>query len=226
LARTLTSAPGIERRRCAMSGVVSSMSPSLSRLTINIRILALPVSSRSLMSPLSLAAWTVAFFLSSVLFSHMVALRVSLLLACAAALVCAVALYYFPRGPETYGVGWHGGPGDHSSALLTLMPCVLMAGWYAGRASWSRELRLLTACLGVLVLASAYTTLNRTIWLGFAAQLLILGAALVARRSASVDARTKALGAAVALAVIAGGVVMTLQVQAEREATGTARSLE
>ena len=39
--------------------------------------------------------------------------------ACAAALVCAVALYYFPRGPETYGIGWHGGPGDHSSALLT-----------------------------------------------------------------------------------------------------------
>jgi O-antigen ligase len=260
------------------------------------------------MSPLSLAAWTVAFFLASVLFSHTVALRLLLLLlgavfiiaaiakdrrsigtlppvwpffalwaawaalsffwsldparsekefvneivytalalwichigaqardaariilpvfACAAALVCAVALYYFPRGPETYGVGWHGGPGDHSSALLTLMPCVLMAGWYAGRANWSRELRLFTAALGVLILASAYTTLNRTVWLGFAAQLLILGALLLTRRSASVDLRSKAIGAAVALAVIAGGAVMTLQVQAEREATGAARSLE
>ena len=38
----------------------------------------------------------------------------------AAAVVCAIALYEFGRGWEHYVVGWHSGPGDHSSALLVL----------------------------------------------------------------------------------------------------------
>src|ERR1700682_4067979 len=51
--------------------------------------------------------------------------------AAAAVLVCAVAINNFRLGLEAYSLGWHGGPGDLSSALLTLMPCVLAAGWYA-----------------------------------------------------------------------------------------------
>src|SRR6266851_7738532 len=158
------------------------------------------------MKPLSLSAWTIAFFIAAVLFSHTVALRLLLLLlslglvsaaiakdrssirilppvwitfalwaawaglsltwsleperslkefqneigyaalafwvcyvgaqsrnaarvilpvvAAAAVLVCLVALYYYPQG---LGEGWHDGPGNLSSALLTMMPCVLMA---------------------------------------------------------------------------------------------------
>src|SRR5437773_3413371 len=93
--------------------------------------------------------------------------------ATAAVLVCAIALYWFPQGIEHYGRPWHGGPGDHSSALLTMMPCAVMAGWYAFRAGWSRRIRWLIAGLLVLFLASAYSTLNRTVWFGFAAELLL-----------------------------------------------------
>jgi O-antigen ligase len=250
----------------------------------------------------SLAAWTAAFFLSSVLFSHTVALRLFLLLlgaglaiatiarerqaarlvpaiwlpfalwaawaalsltwsvepersakelqnevgyaalalwvcyvgaqardavriimpvvAAAAVLACAVAFYNFWLGALAYNLGWHGGSGNFSSALLTLMPCVLAAGWYAWRAGWRRGIRTAMALLAVLFLLAAYTTQNRTIWIGLALELLIFGALFVAREPVLANARAKAVAAGVAIAIVAGGAVMTLRVQADREATG------
>jgi O-antigen ligase len=259
------------------------------------------------MSLSSLAAWTAAFFLSSVLFSHTVALRLILLLlgaglavavvarerralrvvpaiwlpfalwaawaalsltwsleprhsekefrnevvyaalalwicyigaqargaarivipvvAAAAVLACAVAFYYFRLGEQAYGAGWHGGPGNFSSALLTLMPCVLAAGWYARRADWPRAAQVLAALLAALFLVAAYTTQNRTVWIGLTLELLIFGAFFVGREPVRASVRAKAAVAAIAIAVVAGGALITLRVQADREATG-ARSME
>jgi len=255
------------------------------------------------MKPLSLSAWTTAFFLSAVLFSHTVALRLLLLLlgaglaiaaivndrqsirilppvwlafalwaawaglsltwsleperslkefrneigyaalafwvcyvgaqsrnaarvilpvlAAATVLVCLVALYYYPQGLERYSEGWHGGPQNLSSTLLTMMPCVLMAGWYGRRTGWTR-LELLSVGFAALLLIGAYTTLNRTIWFGFAAQLLVLGALLALREPRSIGPRAKMIGAGLAILVVATGALMTSRIQAEREATGAA----
>ena len=255
------------------------------------------------MKPLSLSAWTIAFFISAVLFSHTVALRLLLLLlslglviaaiakdrssirilppvwipfalwaawaglsltwsleperslkefrneigyaalafwvcyvgaqsrnaarvilpvlAAATVLVCLVALYYYPQGLERYSEGWHGGPQNLSSALLTMMPCVLMAGWYGRRTGWTR-LELLSVGFAALLLIGAYTTLNRTIWFGFAAQLLVLGALLALREPRSIGPRAKMIGAGLAILVVATGALMTSRIQAEREATGAA----
>jgi O-antigen ligase len=147
-------------------------------------------------------------------------------LAAAAVLACGIALYEFPMGPEPYAKGWHGGPGNHAAVLLMLMPCALMAGWYGGRAGWSAATRTAIWALVGLLLASAYTTLNRTIWVGFALQLVLLGALLRLRHGASPDRVTKVAGAALAAAVIAGGAIMLLHVQAEREASGAGTFLK
>jgi O-antigen ligase len=254
----------------------------------------------------SLAAWSAAFFLSSVLFSHTVALRLVLLIiglafslraiaidrksirvvpplwpafvlwgtwtalsiawslepersvkewhneiayvavalwvcfvaaqapraarivlpvfAVAAVGVCAVALYHFRQGVGPYTAGWHGGIGNHSSALLTLMPCAVMAAWYARQAGWPR-LTQASGLLAALFAISAYTTLNRTVWLGFALQFILMGALLVRRSRLVLTRRAKAMAIAAALAVLAVSAVITFGVQAEREATGAARPL-
>src|SRR6266850_377282 len=255
------------------------------------------------MKPLSLSTWTIAFFISAVLFSHTVALRLLLLLlslglviaaiakdrssirilppvwlafalwaawaalsltwsleperslkefrneigyaalafwvcyvgaqtrnaarvilpvvAAAAVLVCLVALYYYAQGLVPNGEGWHGGPQNLSSALLTMMPCVLMAGWYGRRTGWTR-LELLSLGFAALLLIGAYTTLNRTIWFGFAGQLLVLGSLLALREPRSIGPRAKAISAGLAILVVATGALMTSRIQAEREATGAA----
>jgi O-antigen ligase len=132
----------------------------------------------------------------------------------AAMLVCGVALYEFSGSWEGYMVGWHGGPGDHSSALLTLMPCVAMAAWYfsrQGRPLWP------AALLWVLVaifFASAYTTLNRTIWGALAIEFALIGFLVLAR------ARARVAAIVVTLIVAAGCAAMVLNIQAQREALG------
>src|SRR6266851_2251939 len=258
------------------------------------------------MKPLSLSAWTIAFFISAVLFSHTVALRLLLLLlslglviaaiakdrasirilppvwipfalwaawaglsltwsleperslkefrneigyaalafwvcyvgaqtrnaarvilpvvATATVLVCLVALYYYPQGLERYSEGWHGGPQNLSSALLTMMPCVLMAGWYGRRTGWTR-VELLSLGFAALLLIGAYTTLNRTIWFGFAGQLLLLGALLAVRGRTALGPRAKAMGAVLAVCLIASTALVTFRIQAEREAADPAAVL-
>jgi O-antigen ligase len=145
--------------------------------------------------------------------------------AAAAVLACGIAFYDFRLGADAYGAGWHGGPGNFSSALLTLMPCVLAAGWYARGAGWPRTFQILPALLAALFLTAAYTTQNRTIWIGVALELLIFGALFIAREPVLTSARTKAAVAAIAIAIVAGGALMTLRVQADRETTGV-RSMQ
>jgi O-antigen ligase len=147
------------------------------------------------------------------------------IVAVAALGACALAIGHFSQGFGGYQRGWHGGPGNHSSALLTLMPCAVIAGWYAARAGWPPWTRFCAWALAALFLASAYTTLNRTVWLGFAVEAIVLGA-LVLRRGAAPTARAKLVLAGLAVATLAGSGAMILNIQAEREAMGIARPLE
>jgi O-antigen ligase len=147
----------------------------------------------------------------------------------AAAAVVAVALRDFWLGWEHYLVGLHSGPGDHSSALLTLLPCVAMAGWYGWRARWPLQLRLPAWILGLWLLVSAYFTLNRTVWLGFAVEFGLLGALVAFRATGPAHRvwsfRGKMVAGSVALAVLAGTAMALVKVQADREAIG-AKSLQ
>lgn len=135
----------------------------------------------------------------------------------AAVLVSSIALYHFTQGLEHYAAGWHGGPGNLSSTLITLLPCVLMAAWYGKRAGWTRASRAGVA-LAVLLLVAAYTTLSRTIWFGFSAQLLAMGALLAMRGRASIGLRPKRIATVLVVALLAGTALITLRIQAEREA--------
>lgn len=144
--------------------------------------------------------------------------------AMAAVGVCAAAIYSFGAGQELYSVGWHGGPGDHSTALLALMPCVIAALWYAGRTGWPSSVRIGSLLMVGLFLVSAYTTQNRTVWVGFAIELLVIGALLLFRGPAPASTRRVAVAAALAVVAVAGG--MMLRVQSEREAGGVARSFD
>ena len=134
---------------------------------------------------------------------------------------CAIALYEFSRGLQAYAAGLHGGPGDHSSALLVIMPCVAMGGWYVLRARPRPALIAALAALAVLLIASAYTTLNRTIWLGFAAQFGLLGFMMLARARSR---RPWLVPVALAAAVIACIAVLVV-VQTQRELRGAGSAL-
>lgn len=148
------------------------------------------------------------------------------LVAAAAAAVVLVALRDFSIGWERYLTGLHGGPGDHSSALLTLMPCAVMAAWYGGRAHWPVPMQALCWVLALLFVASAYTTLNRTIWFGFATELALIGALLMFRGRASWSTRAKVFTGTFALAIAVGTGTIVLNIHAEREALGGIRGIE
>ena len=145
----------------------------------------------------------------------------------AAALVCAVSLFSFRHGWQFYVDGWHGGPGDHSHALVVLMPCTAAAGWYAQR---RRSVLASFAALGLmgLLLASAYATLNRAIWLVFAVQFAVLGGLLLMRRELGAGKSGKATTRTYAWAAVAFLACATavLSVQVNREESGAARALD
>jgi O-antigen ligase len=145
--------------------------------------------------------------------------------AAAATAVCGVALYlYFGRGWEHYLSGWQGGPGNFSSTVVVLMPCALMAAWYAHQAAWSATARYLPILLAALLLVAAYTAESRTIWLALAAQ-IVAGALLLALR-ANNGGKRRALAVGVfAAAAVAASVAMTAHVQLKREAGGAARAV-
>jgi O-antigen ligase len=75
------------------------------------------------------------------------------------------------------------------------------------------------AALAVLMVASAYTTLNRTVWLGFTVQFFLLGFLTLWRAGA------KRLAAVAATAVAVGCSAMVLAIQAERQGV-SARSFD
>jgi O-antigen ligase len=139
----------------------------------------------------------------------------------AALITCGIGVYEFSRGLAAYNVGWHGGPGDHSSALVVLMPCVALAGWYAARARWPAWLQSANGALAALLLASAYTTLNRTLWLSFAVQFFLAGALILARIPAALkNSRGRAAAAALALTVVVGCSAVLVSIHAERQTVG------
>ena len=135
----------------------------------------------------------------------------------------AVALWTFSLSWEDYIAGPHSGPGDHSSALLTLLPCLVMAAWYGWRVGWPRRWLVLASLLGMLFAASAYATLNRTVWLGFAVQVALIGVLLLRAERPRI---TRARIVAVSLGLLAVVALALFSVQAMREATSVGKTLQ
>jgi O-antigen ligase len=140
-------------------------------------------------------------------------------LATGGALACLSALWAFETGlPMESSAGWHGGPGDHTAALLTLMPCALGVLWYGRQATWPRVALGIAALLIAVFLASALATQNRTVWLGFALEIGVFAIVLALRRTGD---RRAQLSIALAGAVAVGATAtVVLLVQAERETAG------
>ncbi|HEY7240780.1 MAG TPA: O-antigen ligase family protein [Burkholderiales bacterium] len=142
----------------------------------------------------------------------------------AAAAVMAIGLRDYSIGWERYVVGLHGGPGDHSSALLTLAPCVAMTAWYAWRTGSRVVIQLPVWILALLIPASAYCTLNRTVWIGLGVEVLLIGLLIRLRQRESMrrpwSARAKVASGLVAVAVVGGAAVTLDEIQAKREAVG------
>lgn len=132
-----------------------------------------------------------------------------------AALLCAVAVYAYSQGIDAYLHGWHGGPGDLSSALLMAMPCAMAGAWYSYRIG-SRKGMVLAVLLTAAMLVAAYTTLNRTIWAGIAIQFLLVGAFAFARMAPRTSRRMWSGAAVVGLSVVAGCALIAMHVQEER----------
>jgi O-antigen ligase len=130
-------------------------------------------------------------------------------------LLCALALYHFRQGFESYATGLHGGPGNLSTALITLLPCGVMAAWY-GRRAGSRLAPLWGALFIALLLAAAYTTYNRTIWIAFGLQLLLIGGFLAAYHGILAAVRGRQLAAALAIGLVAATAFATLHMQEQR----------
>jgi len=142
--------------------------------------------------------------------------------ASAALVACMAALYDFSQSLARYAAGIHGGAGNHSSALITMMPCALAVAWYQGREHRSRWTAFTALGLAALLLTSAYTALNRTIWLAFGLQFALLGILLLGRSMRRPTPRLLIIG----IAVLAGCAAMILSIQAERQALGYAKALE
>jgi O-antigen ligase len=143
-------------------------------------------------------------------------------MAAAAVIASAIAIGDYSYGFDFYAIGWHGGQGDHSSALVTILPCAVLAGWYAHRANWPLRASIAIWALVALLIVSAYLTHNRMVWIAFAAQCVLLCAWIASRMPSSVPrgASSKLTVAILAVgAVVASGTVI-LTVQAEREAFG------
>jgi len=105
--------------------------------------------------------------------------------------------------------------------LVVLMPCVALAGWYGSCARWPAWCQAANAALGALLLVSAYTTLNRTLWLAFALQFLLAGALILMRMPAALKTgRVRAAALALALSAIVGCSAMLVSIHAERQTLG------
>lgn len=140
-------------------------------------------------------------------------------LAALAALLCGMALYLFQQPLETYVNGLHGGPGALSTTLITLLPCVVVAAWYGGREG-SRCLLLGGLAFIPLLLAAAYTTLNRTVWIAFGVQLMLVGTLIALRNGLPGTARGRQIAATFVIGVLAATAFATVHMQQQRVAMG------
>ena len=140
--------------------------------------------------------------------------------AAAVTLLCALALYhYMQAGFAGYATGRHGGPGNLSTALITILPCAVLAAWYGARAGWRRAVLWGLAFIGML-LAAAYTTLSRTVWIAFGVELLVIGAFLASRHQLLAASRGRQVAAALAIGLVAATAFATLHIQEQRLAYG------
>jgi O-antigen ligase len=139
--------------------------------------------------------------------------------AAAVTLLCALALYHYVQGFESYATGRHGGPGNLSTALITLLPCGVLATWYGARAGWPRALVWGVAFMGLL-LTAAYTTLSRTVWIAFGVELLLIGGFLASRHQLLAASRGRQIAAALAIGLVAATAFATLHIQEQRLANG------
>lgn len=152
----------------------------------------------------------------------------SSVVAAGAVVACGLSLHAYTLGWDQYQQGWHGGTGNHSSLLLSLAPGAVMALWYGRRHAWNGARIGLAAALLLLLLASAYATQNRTIWLGLAAELLLMFAVLHAAQPDGERARgprSWPAMTAVFVAVIAAAAALTAIVHRERFAESSAQTL-
>jgi O-antigen ligase len=96
---------------------------------------------------------------------------------------------------------------------------VVAASWYSWRAD-ARGVVIAAAALAALLMVAAYTTLNRTIWIAFGAQLLVIGGLLVFRLRIYLYPRARGIFIALAIGLVAASAFATLSIQAERQAIG------
>ena len=139
-------------------------------------------------------------------------------LGAALAAVCLIAGYEYFLDRGHYEFGLHGGAGNLTSALITLVPCLLLVCWLSReKAVSARAGALAWVCVGLAVLG-AYTTLNRTIWIAFIMQIFLAGALILWRsRDHRGLERRKLIGTATVAALIAVAAAVTIvQVQQER----------
>jgi O-antigen ligase len=133
-----------------------------------------------------------------------------------AVLACGLAFYDFSQGLLLQRDGWHGGPGGLSSKVLVLMPCALLAGWYASATRSSWRLQSAVYLMVALLLLAAYTTLNRTVWLALAAEFALIMLMVARRPGMAGDVRKRIVGVCLLFSVLAGGVAMSWHVHDER----------
>ena len=147
-----------------------------------------------------------------------------------AVLTCAVGLYgYVVPAGHAWLMRLASGPGDQSSALLTLMPCAQIAIWLAREEHAPRALQRALWALPLLFLAAAYATLNRTVWIGFAVELVVMGVLLLPRPEFSPLlklGRARLLAGLLAAAFVGGVVLVGIQVQEERVAMSPGAAVE
>jgi O-antigen ligase len=76
--------------------------------------------------------------------------------------------------------------------------------------------------LALLIVISAYFTLNRTVWIGLGVEVLLVGGLLIVRTRtpAAWSPRAKLVSGLVALAMVAGAAIAVSAVQEKREAVG------
>src|SRR4051812_31339815 len=134
----------------------------------------------------------------------------------AVVLLCLVAAYYFVFDAHGYATGWHGGPGDLSSAVLTLFPCAALATWYARERALAR-VQIAGWVVLALLAAAAHTTGNRTVWLGLGLEVVLMVALLYLRAARLGRPWLPARTAVVICAAFAlAGLAMAARVQSER----------
>ena len=138
----------------------------------------------------------------------------------AGVLACLLGIYvYFAPDAPPWLARMSSGPGDQSSAMLTLMPCALMAIWLARDATTPRMLQRALWVLPPLILVAAYVTLNRIVWVGFALELGVIAALILARPE--FDAirrakRTRLVSVAIVAAVVGGVALVMIQIEEKR----------